>query len=222
MILDVRAVSKSFRKAEGDVRALEKVSVPVEAGEFLTVSGPSGSGKTTLLLIAGGLLAPDDGAVVCDEENLYDMSANARARFRATRIGFVFQQYHLIPFLNVVDNILAPTLAATRPAARKRARELAERFGLGHRIHHLPGELSSGEKQRVAFGRALMNGPRLLLADEPTGNLDDENSNVVLGQMRSFAEEGGSVLMASHDVRAADVADRRIVLSQGRLAEGRE
>ncbi len=200
-VLELEALSKRYPRRGGAVSALDGVSFRVEAGQFATIRGPSGSGKTTLLLAAGGLLAPDAGAVRVNGQSLYALGADARARFRAAQIGFVFQQFHLIAYLTILDNILAAGLAtgAAGPAARERAAELAATFGLAHRADHVPADLSTGERQRVALARALFNRPRLLLADEPLGNLDDRNAGIVLDHLRRFARGGGAVLMATHN-----------------------
>lgn len=217
VLVNISNLSKSYHKTEGVVRVLEDASLQIMAGEFVTVRGPSGCGKTTLLLIAGGLLAPNQGTVKVDGQDLYLLPSESRAMFRASKIGFVFQQFHLIPYFNVLDNVLSPSLAAATPHPRKRAGELISRFGLSDRIRHVPAELSTGERQRTALARALFNSPKLLLADEPTGNLDDENSMVVLDCMTDFARSGGAVLMVSHDAAAAGRSDRVIAIKNGKL-----
>jgi ABC-type lipoprotein export system ATPase subunit len=211
-LLEIRRLSKSYPGPLGTVRALEEISLMVPAGEFVAVQGPSGCGKTTLLLAAGGLLRPDAGNVAVDGTDLYALSDEERARFRALTIGFVFQQFHLVPYLSVLDNVLAPALALITADSRQRAEELIGRFGLSHRLHHVPSELSTGERQRTALARALLNRPRLLLADEPTGNLDQENGQMVLGCLADFARDGGAVLLATHDPRAAEYAQRVVPL----------
>lgn len=185
----------------------------------MAVRGPSGCGKTTVLLAAGGLLQPDSGQVRINKENPYAMSADERAAFRARTIGFVFQQFHLVPYLDVLDNIQAPALATetSQQDTRQRASELIDHFGLTQRAHHVPGELSSGERQRTALARALLNRPQLLLADEPTGNLDHESAEVVLGHLKDFTGTGGSVLLVTHDERAVPYADRVVHLRDGQV-----
>jgi putative ABC transport system ATP-binding protein len=215
-MLKVSEVSKTFRRPTGRVEALSRISLEVAPGELVAVRGPSGSGKTTLLLVAGGLLRPDTGEVVCDGRNVYDLHADARARFRAGRVGFVFQQYHLVPYLSVAENIMLPTLAAGIEKAGSEVLRLIERLGIAHRAGHLPGELSVGEKQRTAFCRALLSEPKLLLVDEPTGNLDKPNAEVLLRCLSEFAESGGAVLMATHDDQAAGRAQRQISLETSR------
>jgi ABC-type lipoprotein export system ATPase subunit len=207
----------SYRGPAGLVEVLRGLDLQLNAGEFVAVQGPSGCGKTTLLLAAGGLLAPDGGRVVLDGQDVYALGAEARACFRARSIGFVFQQFHLVPYLTALENVLAPTLAVAIPDARPRAEALVERLGLAPRRRHVPGELSTGERQRVALARALLAGPKVLLADEPTGNLDDANAALVLGELRVFASGGGGVLLVTHAAPAAATADRTLQLREGRL-----
>jgi len=215
--LQIRELSKSYPGPQGTVRAVEGVSLTVGAGEFVAVEGPSGCGKTTLLLAAGGLLEPSRGHVLIDGQDLYALSTERRAQFRAANLGFVFQQFHLVPYLSVLDNVLAPTLAKPAPEARPRARELLARFGLGDRADHVPAALSTGERQRTALARALLHCPKLLLADEPTGNLDPANAQVVLGYLAEFARDGGAVLLVTHDAAARALAHRTLKLRGGRL-----
>jgi putative ABC transport system ATP-binding protein len=185
----------------------------------VAVQGPSGCGKTTLLLAAGGLLQPSNGRVLIDGQDPYAFSPEQRARFRGQKIGFVFQQFHLIPFLSVLDNILAPTLAFPTPDAPEHARELIAHFGLQDRVHHVSASLSTGERQRTALARALLNRPKLLLADEPTGNLDGDNGVIVLNCLAEFAKNGGAVLLVTHDSAAVQAAHRVVCLCEGKLTE---
>ena len=194
-------------------------NLKVEPGEFVAVKGPSGCGKTTLLLAAGALLAPDSGKVLVDGKDPYGLPVEARAGLRGSTIGFVFQQFHLIPYLTVLENILAPSIAVQTDGARERAHELIERFKLTSRAGHVPSELSTGERQRAALARALLNQPRLLLADEPTGNLDPENAAVVLGHIKEFARSGGAALMVTHDEVEKEYTDRVIYLRDGKIVE---
>ncbi len=222
MLLELDNVSRNYTGAAagagatGIVNALQDVSIAVDKGQFVAVCGPSGCGKSTLLLLAGGLLRPDTGTVRIASEDPYAMAADARAEFRGRHVGFVFQQFHLVPYLSVLDNVLAPTLAVQFVDARERARQLLDQFGMLHRLHHVPSELSSGERQRTALARALLNRPQLILADEPTGNLDPENANAVLGFLKDYATDGGTVLLVTHDAAAAQRADRIIRMDQGR------
>ncbi len=214
-LLEISDVRKRYRKSDAVVRALDGVSLAVDLGEFVVVRGPSGCGKTTLLLTAGGLLKPDGGRVSLDGRDPYGLSADARAGLRAATVGFVFQQFHLIPYLNVFENVLTPSLAVGGDRVRQRAAELLDRFGLSARAAHVPAELSTGERQRTALARALLNRPRLLLADEPTGNLDPDNAAVVLKHIAEFAQAGGAVLLVTHDEVAREHADRIIRLEAG-------
>ena len=218
MRLQIDNAHKSYRTARGDVRAVDGLSLSLDAGEFIAVQGPSGCGKTTLLMMAGGLLAPDSGRIRIDGTDPYQLSPEQRARFRAQNLGFVFQQFHLVPYLSVLDNVLVPALAAGQPDARQRAMNLIERFGLGHRIDHVPARLSSGERQRTALARALLGRPRLVLADEPTGNLDRDNADAVLECLAGYAaEEGGAVLLVTHDRDAARFAHEVKQMSDAQL-----
>jgi len=212
-ILDIQDLTKTY----GAVRAVDGVSLTLQAGEFVSIQGPSGCGKSTLLLAAGGLLRPEAGTVTVAGQDPYALSAEQRAKFRAAHIGFVFQQFHLVPYLNVLDNVMVPGLAV--PARRERAAELVAQFGLADRVHHVPSQLSVGERQRCALARALLNQPQLLLADEPTGNLDRENGQVVLDCLREFARRGGAVLLVTHDDHASRVAQRAVHLRQGKVVE---
>jgi len=219
MLLELENVAKTFRSGSEQVHAVDGVSLNIDAGEFVAVRGASGCGKTTLLLMAGGLLSPERGRVILDDQDLYAIDSRQRAAFRASHVGFVFQQFHLVPYLNVVDNVMVPSVSGTlsSEAAIQRTDELIARFGLQQRRHHVPSALSTGERQRVALARALLNQPRLLLADEPTGNLDRENAEVVLNHLRSFSDDGGAVLLVSHDDQAIAFADRKIDLQDGKL-----
>ena len=222
MLVELQAVVKRYKSSGGgDVTAVSDVQLKVDAGEFLAVSGPSGCGKSTLLLITGGLLKPDSGAVTVAGKSLYDLSPSARAQFRAQTIGFVFQQFHLVPYLSVVDNIMAARLGvggSDGGASISRATELIAKLGLSDRKRHRPGQLSTGERQRTALARALLNQPKLLLADEPTGNLDRENADAVLRQLREFTDQGGAVMLVTHDSHAVSYADRSVQVQKGVLA----
>jgi len=218
--LDVAAVSKSYTTTDGVVRAVDEVSLTLEAGEFVALHGPSGCGKSTLLLMAGGLLSPDSGKLTIAGDDPYVLGAEARGALRAQRVGFVFQQFHLIPFLDVLDNVLVGELAGGGRSEElaDRARELLDTFQLGHRLRHVPSKLSIGEQQRVALARAFLRSPRLILADEPTGNLDAENAAIILDHLGNFAAAGeGAVLMVTHDDRARAAAGRSVELRDGKI-----
>ena len=215
-VIDLVDISKTYHtRRSGMVEALNTITLQVDSGSFTVLQGPSGCGKTTLLLIIGALLAADRGRIHVAGQDLQALDAEGRARFRAQHIGFVFQQFHLIPYLDVLDNVLAPCLALPLDAARTRALELLDRFGMGGRHGHLPDELSSGERQRVALARALLHRPALVLADEPTGNLDEDSATLVLDHLRHYAADGGAVLMVTH--RCGVTADRILHLQAGIL-----
>lgn len=218
-LLSARNLHKRYHRPEGHVDALLDVSLEVEPGEFVVVRGPSGCGKTTLLLVLGGLLAPDAGEVHVNGNAPYSMGSDQRAAFRATTIGFVFQQFHLVPYLNVRENVLSAALAVSPPNAADRADELIARFGLSDRGGHVPSELSTGQRQRVALARALLHDPPLVLADEPTGNLDEANAREVLSSLAELASGNRSVLVVTHDSMAEAFAHRTINLESGRLLE---
>ena len=211
-ILDCKGLRKVFSNNGAEVEALGEITLSASPGEFIGLFGPSGCGKSTFLLVAGGLLAPTSGSLQVCGKNPYAMDSSARAAFRATNVGFLFQQFHLIPYLDVLGNVLAPTLASSLPHAEDRARQLLDKFQLRHRLNHVPSKLSTGEQQRVALIRSILREPRLLFADEPTGNLDKENGTLVLDFLEGFAKDGGTVLMATHDSEALQRTTRSVEL----------
>jgi len=211
-------VVKTYRTRRGDVKALNDINLGIEKGEFVVICGPSGCGKTTLLMTMAAMLHPTSGKVSIEQNNLYAMSVQARAKFRAKNIGFVFQMFHLVPYLNVVENILLASGTVANKGEKAKAFELIEQFGLTGRDCHKPAELSAGEKQRTAIARALFNRPKIILADEPTGNLDVDNATSVLGYLSQFHKGGGSVILATHGVEAEQFADRTINLRNGGIA----
>jgi len=218
-MLEFKNVSKWFNGAQGKVTALKGVSFSVRPGELLAVRGPSGCGKTTLLLTAGGLLRPSDGQMSLDGQDPYALSPEMRSRLRASMIGFVFQQFHLIPYLTVRQNILTASLAVPLKEASERAQKLITHFGLDDRADHVPARLSTGERQRTALARALLNEPKVILADEPTGNLDEDNAQTVFGYLSQYVGDGGCVLLVTHDARAAAHATQTLKMSRGQLVE---
>ncbi len=216
-MIQVQNVSKIYRSRTREVRALDDFSLQVEDGEFVAVRGPSGSGKSTLLLTVGGMIRPTEGRVLTRDTDLYGLSRADRARFRANNLGFVFQMFHLAPYLNVLENVLLPTRLVPDGGKPELAHELLERFGMAERIHHKPGELSTGERQRTAIARALINKPWLLLADEPTGNLDPETGAEILDHLREFSQNGGTVIVVTHEPWVQERADRTVRIRQGQL-----
>ncbi|MBP7051752.1 MAG: ABC transporter ATP-binding protein [Phycisphaerae bacterium] len=213
-MLVLNDLGKTYRTRAGDVRALHAVSLQIDKGQFVAVCGPSGSGKTTLLMMIAAMLRPSEGSVQFDGTDVYAISGRERARFRARNIGFVFQMFHLVPYLNVLENVLVAQGASGRRDSG-RAEDLLERLGLRRRMYHRPGALSAGEKQRAAMARALLNQPRLILADEPTGNLDPQNAQCVLMHLREFHRAGGTVIVATHGPAAQELATRTIHLRDG-------
>ena len=217
-IIQVRGLQKTYRVGEVDVQALRGVDLDVRRGEFIAVIGPSGSGKSTLFNILGGLAAPTAGDVIIDGMNVRDLSENGRTEMRQKKIGFVFQKYNLLPTLTAKDNIaIAQTLAGvtSRPANFDAMLQL---LGIKHRLEHKPRALSGGEQQRVAIARALVNQPAILLADEPTGNLDTANSEAVLGILKDLNERTGqTILMITHNPEAAAYADRTVAMRDGQM-----
>jgi putative ABC transport system ATP-binding protein len=216
-MLEFKNISMWFDGPKGKVTALDEVNFSVSPGEFLAVRGPSGCGKTTLLLAAGGLQRPSAGQVSLDGQDPYALSSEMRSRMRASMIGFVFQQFHLIPYLTVRQNIMAPSLALPNKEAVQRTQELVSNFGLEDRAGHVPAQLSTGQRQRTALARALLNKPKIILADEPTGNLDEDNADIVFDYLRKYVSDGGCVLLVTHDVRAAAHATKTLQMGQGRI-----
>jgi ABC-type lipoprotein export system ATPase subunit len=218
-VLQLTGVNKTYRRGDEHVHVLTDFDFTVDAGEFVVVTGPSGAGKSTLLHIAGGLDAPDRGTVTVTGQDVWSMSTGARAAFRRRNLGFVFQFFNLVPMLTAVENVSLP-LVLDGMAARSadaRAQELLERIGLGDRARHRPAELSGGQMQRVAVARALVTRPSIVLADEPTGNLDCHSSTEVLDLLRSLSDEdGATVVMVTHDRTAARYGSRELHLVDGR------
>jgi putative ABC transport system ATP-binding protein len=212
-LVQVERLDKRF----GEVRALDRVSFDVEAGEWIAIMGPSGSGKTTLINILGGLDHPSAGRVVVDGQEIGDLGERELTRYRADKIGFVFQQFHLIPYLTALENVMLAQYFHSITDEKEAAEALC-RVGLSDRLGHVPAELSGGEQQRVAIARALINQPKLILADEPTGNLDEANEAVVLKLLRELNDAGHTILVVTHSQAIGNLADRRVELEHGRLA----
>jgi len=214
-MIEFESVSKVYETPQGQVRALNDLTLEIPAGRFVAVRGHSGCGKSTLLAMAGGLALPTSGSVKVLGKTISTMSSSERAAFRSENIGFVFQMFHLLPYLSVLDNVL---VASDKPEAASEAKDILETFGLSKRLHHFPSQLSAGERQRTAMARALLNRPQLLFADEPTGNLDPKNAAGVLDLIAKFHQEGGGVLLVTHDETAAGYAEQTIELQEGQLA----
>ena len=203
-------------KHYANIKALDHVDLFLETGKLASIQGPSGCGKTTLLLCAGGLLKPSSGTVQINDTDIYSLNQNQRAAFRAQHIGFVFQQFHLIPYLTARQNILAAGLANKTANNEQRADELLNACGLSNRASHKPDALSAGQCQRIAFARAIFHKPSLLLADEPTGNLDPEASEIILNLIKDYATEH-AVLIASHSKRVEKFSDCNFKISNAQI-----
>lgn len=217
-ILDIKNLSKVYGKGDTMVKALDNVSFSVEQGEFVAIIGPSGSGKSTLLHILGGVDTPTSGKVVINNTDISALDETALAIFRRRQIGLVYQFYNLIPILTVEENLTLPLLLDGRKPEKKQIDALVEKLGLKHRMTHLPNQLSGGQQQRVSIGRALINNPALMLADEPTGNLDSENSKEIITLLRHFNKEyNQTVIIITHDEKIALSADRIISIEDGKI-----
>jgi putative ABC transport system ATP-binding protein len=216
-MIKINNLTGTYKKGATEIKALDDLTLGIAQGEFATIQGPSGSGKTTLLMTLGTMLQPAAGQVLISNQDVYALSTSQRNHFRAAHIGFVFQMFHLVPYLSVFDNVM---LAAVTPDARARARTrtLLREFGLTHRSTHRPEQLSTGEKQRTAIARALLNDPPLILADEPTGNLDPENARIVLDHLGKVNKTGRTIVVVTHGQEAKHLANRQISLIQGKLA----
>ena len=217
-ILEIRNLCKVYGKGETRVDALKNISFDVEQGEFVAIVGPSGSGKSTLLHILGGVDSPTSGVVNIAGTDISKLNESKLAIFRRRHIGLIYQFYNLIPILNVEENMTLPLLLDGKKANKELLNDLVKKLGLGERLKHLPNQLSGGQQQRVSIGRALMNNPALLLADEPTGNLDSENSKEIVELLRKFNRENNqTVIIITHDDRIALSADRVITIEDGMI-----
>jgi putative ABC transport system ATP-binding protein len=215
-IVEVSNVRKSYMLGDMEVPVLSNISLKIEKGEFLAIVGPSGSGKSTLMNLIGCLDRPTEGQVFINGRDLHGMSDEELARLRGLEIGFVFQTFNLVPRLTALENVLLPTFANSRGIdPQKRAKELLSLMGLQDRMHHKPGELSGGQSQRVSIARALINDPSILLADEPTGNLDSKTGFEILRIFMDLNKEGRTVVIVTHDPEIAKFADRVVLVKDG-------
>ncbi|EHM13306.1 ABC transporter ATP-binding protein [Jonquetella sp. BV3C21] len=213
-ILEMKNVSKIY----GDLHALSHINLNVNEGDWVSIMGPSGSGKTTMLNIIGCMDTPSEGSVVLDGVDISRENANNLTKIRRDKIGLIFQQFHLISYLSALENVMVAQYYHSMPD-KDEAMEVLEKVGLGRRAHHLPAQLSGGEQQRVCIARALINSPRLLLGDEPTGNLDEENERMVVDIFRRLHSEGATIIVVTHDPEVGDVAQRKIVLEYGKIVQ---
>lgn len=216
-MLKVQNVSKIYKKGSQEVRAIDNISLMIPRGDFVSIIGPSGSGKSSLLLMLGGMLSPSLGQIFIDEDSLFDLNPNERARLRQKKMGFVFQTFNLIPYLSAIQNVQVPLFLSgiDEKQQKERAEVLLERVGLGDRMNHIPSELSVGQQQRIALARMLANDPSIILADEPTGNLDPEMSQHVINFLMELNQEGRTIVMVTHDMAVAKRAKRTITISKG-------
>jgi len=217
-ILEVKNLTKKYGKGESEVVALDDVSFQVDKGEFVAIVGASGSGKSTLMHLLGGVDRPDSGHVFVDGHNIYDLNESELAIFRRRNIGIVYQFYNLIPTLTAIENIQLPCLLDNRKVDKKRLKEILATIGLTARREHLPSELSGGQQQRVSIGRSLINDPALILADEPTGNLDSQSSREVMDLLKLANQQYNQTLIViTHDEQIALQADRIITIADGQI-----
>lgn len=218
-ILRVENLSKIYGKGETAVKAIDDISFSVEKGEFVAIIGPSGSGKSTMLHILGGVDRPTKGKVYINDTDIYSLNNNDLAIFRRRNVGLIYQFYNLIPILNVEENISLPVLLDGKKVDEQRLKEIVKNLGLENRIKHLPNQLSGGQQQRVAIGRSLINEPAIILADEPTGNLDTKNSKEILELLKlSNKKYEQTLIMITHDPNIAKEADRIIKIEDGKIA----
>jgi len=222
-MIELKNVSKSYRQGMKEIRALRGVTISIKSGEFLSVMGASGSGKSTLLNLIGGLDQPTSGDIFIDNLPLHGISDDELTLLRRRRVGFIFQFFNLLPILTAAENVCLPLLLEGTPYVKikPRAQALLQRVGLADRIEHRPEQLSGGEMQRVAIARALVTNPAVLLADEPTGNLDSHTSAEIYTLLKSLHDEGQTIVMVTHDPRAAAYGTRIITLRDGSIAEDR-
>jgi len=221
-IIEARQVTKTYTIGQREIRVLDRVSLTVSKSEFLVVEGSSGSGKTTLLSVLSGLDKPTSGRVLLEERDITDKSEDDLAQLRKDMLGFVFQSFHLIPSLTALENIMFPAELKRDPAASEKAKILLQRMGLEKRSDNFPHQLSGGEMQRVAMCRALINNPKIIFADEPTGNLDSENGRAILELLLEIQKEFHTTLvLVTHSINIAKMADRMIILQDGRITSER-
>ncbi|HEY2491674.1 MAG TPA: ABC transporter ATP-binding protein [Paenibacillus sp.] len=219
-ILTIENLSKTYGKGETAVKALDDVSFSVKKGEFVAIIGPSGSGKSTILHMLGGVDRPTSGKVLVDNTDIYELNETQLAIFRRRQIGLIYQFYNLIPVLTVEENIKLPLLLDEHKVDKKQFNDIVKTLNLGNRLDHLPNQLSGGQQQRVSIGRALISNPAIMLADEPTGNLDSKNGNEIIDLLKMFNKTYHQTLIViTHDERIALQADRVITIEDGRIAK---
>src|SRR6058998_47134 len=223
-VIQLEAVTKVFLTDEVETHALSGIHIEMKRGEYFSISGPSGCGKSTLLSILGLLDSPTDGTYILNGRHVQDLSLSERARVRNREIGFIFQAFNLIGDLTVYENVELPLTYRGMPSAerKKRVQEALDKVGMAHRMKHYPSQLSGGQQQRVAVARALAGNPLILLADEPTGNLDSQNGEAVVALLRELHRSGATICMVTHDPRYSEYADRTVHLFDGRIVDERK
>lgn len=221
-LIEVKNVTKVYNGGEGNVVALGGVSLTVEEGEFIALMGPSGSGKSTLLTMLGAMNPPTEGGIIIDEIPVYQLPSEKRADFRSEYLGFVFQQFQLIPYLTAAENVMLP-LAITRRSNKEQyqmAKNVLEKVGLGNKLDRLPNQLSGGEQERVAIARAIVNNPPILFADEPTGALDSKTGEEIMGLFKTLNKEGQTIIMVTHNLECMSHVQRAVFIRDGLLDKG--
>ncbi len=216
-LLEVKGLCRTFRQGDTDIHAVGHVSFSMEAGEMLAIVGQSGSGKTTLLNLLGGIDKPSAGQVLLDGRDIHTLSDAEAAKLRRQKIGYIYQDFKLLPILTAKENIMLPAILDGKKAPARVVSALADRLGIGNRLNHLPSQMSGGQRQRVAIARALINQPAIILADEPTGNLDKASAQEILELLLQLHREGNTILLVTHEESFADLCPRKITLSDGRI-----
>lgn len=219
-LIEMNSICKSYRNFSLETRVLKGLTLHIEEGDYISIIGPSGAGKSTLMAIMGCLAQPTSGEYILDGEEVGKLNDRKLSRVRNEKIGFVFQSFHLLPGVTALENVTLPLVYAkhTPRNAKEKARELLSKIGLGHRLHHTPGQLSGGEQQRVTIARSLINDPRIILADEPTGNLDSKNGIETMKTFDSLIKEGKTIVLITHDSEVAQHAGRIISIRDGQIA----
>ena len=219
-LIEMNSICKSYRNIGFETRVLEDVTLHIKEGEYVSLMGPSGAGKSTLMAIMGCLSQPTSGEYILDGEEVGTLNDRKLSRVRNEKIGFVFQAFHLLPGVTALENVILPLVYAKRPPSniKERARELLAKVGMEHRLHHTPGQLSGGEQQRVTIARSLINDPRIILADEPTGNLDSKNGIEIMKTFDNLIKEGKTIVLITHDLEVAQYAGRIVSIRDGQIA----
>ena len=216
-LFEVKDLCRTFRQGDTDIHAVDHVSFSMETGEMVAIVGQSGSGKTTLLNLLGGIDKPTSGKVLLDGQDIHSLSDEESAKLRRRKIGYIYQDFKLLPILTAKENILLPATLDGKKIPSSEVRALADRLGIGNRLNHLPSQMSGGQRQRVAIARAPINQPSILLADEPTGNLDKASAREILEVLLKLNQEGNTILLVTHEESFADLCPRKITLSDGRI-----